>query len=220
MNKGFFIVIDGIDGAGKTVQIDLLKKYLAGKNIPFELISFPQYGKNEYAKQIEQYLEGKMGKLEDVDPYVIAKLYASDRLTARYLMNKWLKGGKLIIANRYVSANKAHLGANLTEEKRGEFMEWINQLEYQINGMPKPDLTILLKVDPKVGQQNALKDHKVDIHEKSLEHEEKAARIYLELSQNEPNWVVVDCMENEQMRSPEEIHKEITQILLLWQNKR
>ena len=213
MNKGLLIVIDGIDGSGKTTQIDLLANYLSDRNIPYEVISFPQYGKNEYSKQIKDYLEGKLGRLEEVDPYFIAKAYASDRLTAKDLINSWLKEGKLIITNRYVSASKAHLGANLPENDRENFMEWIDELEYQTNNMPKPDLNILLNVDPKVGQQNALKDHQVDMHEESIEHEEKAAQIYFELSQVEENWVVVDCMKNGQMKSEEKIQQEIVNLL-------
>lgn len=213
MRNGKLIVIDGIDGAGKTTQIDLLKKYLKGRNIAFEMISFPQYGKNEYAKQIKDYLEGKLGKIEDVEPYFIAKIYAADRLTAKDLINGWLSSGKLVIANRYISASKAHLGANITRDKQEEFLNWLDELEYQINGMPKPDLTILLNVDPKTGQENALRDNQEDIHEKSREHEEKAAKIYLELSQKENNWVVVDCMKDGKMKSKEEIHKKIMEIL-------
>ncbi len=211
--SGKLLVFDGIDGSGKTTQIDLLGKYLTEKDMPYEIISFPQYGKNEYSKQINDYLEGKLGRLKEVDPYVIAKVYASDRLTAKDLINGWLKSGKLVIANRYVSASIAHLGANLKAGKLEEFTRWINQLEYQTNGMPKPNLNILLKVLPEIGQQNALKDHQVDIHEKSLEHEQKAAQIYFELSQAEENWVVVDCMENGKMKDKDEIGQLIVEIL-------
>lgn len=214
IKKGLLLVFEGIDGSGKTTQIELLSKYLSGENIPYEVVNFPQYGKNEYADKVYGYLSGELGK---VDPYSIAKAYASDRKTVREQILDWLENGKLVIANRYISSSKAHLGANLDEEKREEFIRWLDQLEYQENGMPKEDLTILLNVDPKVGQKNALKDHQVDIHEKSIEHEEKAAKIYLELSQNEPNWMVVDCMENGQMKSPKQIHKEIMEIIQITQ---
>lgn len=208
--QGKLICFEGIDGSGKTTQIDLLVKYLFDRNIPFEIISFPQYGKNEYADKIYDYLSGKFG---EVDPYSIAKVYADDRKTLREQILGWLENGKLVVANRYVSSSKAHLGANIPDDKREEFIRWIDKLEYEENGMSKEDLTILLKVDPKVGQQNALKDHQVDIHEKSIEHEQKAAKIYFELSKSEQNWVVVDCIDNGQMRSKQDIHQEIIKIL-------
>lgn len=212
---GKLIVIEGIDGSGKTTQIELLRQYLAsqGPTLQVEVISFPQYGKNEYARQIKDYLEGNLGKLDEVDPYFIAKEYANDRLTAKDIIGGWLNEGKLVIANRYVSANKAHQGANLDVEKREQFIRWIDQLEYEENGMPKPDLTILLNVDPKVGQQNVVGEHKPDIHENDLNHLNKANKIYLELSKSEKNWVVVNCMENEKMKSKEVIHHEIIQTL-------
>lgn len=210
--QGKLICFEGIDGSGKTTQIEFLRQYLAaqGVTLQVEVISFPQYGKNEYAIQIKNYLEGKLG---EVDPYELAKVYANDRKTVREQILEWLENGKLVIANRYVSSSKAHLGASLPDDKRQEFTRWIDKLEYEEKGMPKPDLTILLKVDPRIGQKNALDKTKPDIHEKNLEHEQKAARIYLELSQNEPDWVIVDCMDGGRMKSPQEIHQEITNIL-------
>ena len=139
----------------------------------------------------------------------MAKLYASDRKTVRDLIKKWLTEGKLVIANRYVSSSKAHLGANLAEEKREEFIKWIDQLEYNENGMPKEDLTILLSVDSKIGQKNSQEKNHPDIHEDNLSHLQKANEIFLELSKKEKNWVVVDRMSNFQMKSPEEIQKEV-----------
>lgn len=186
--QGILIVIDGIDGSGKTTQINLLTQNLKEKGIDFEVISFPRYGNNQYTDQIEKYLNGE----QSFDPFSIAKAYASDRLLAKPQIEQWLNQGKMVIANRYTSANKAHLGVDLPEPQ-----------------MPKPDLTILLDVDPKIGQENALNLNKADIHEHDLKHLEEAAKIYLELSKSEPNWVVIDCMKDGEMKTPEAIHKEI-----------
>ncbi len=212
--QGRLIVIDGIDGSGKTTQIELLKQYLASQGLALqvEVINFPRYEDNEYGKLIKRYLEGEFG---DVSPYLISLAFAGDRFLARPLIEEWLREGKIVIANRYVSSSKAHLSTNLPEEKRKEFMEWIDRLEYQINGMPKPDLNILLNVDPKIGQKNALSKNLPDIHEKSIQHEEKAAKIYLDLSRTEGNWVVVNCMIGDKMRPKEDIQKDITVILNL-----
>ncbi|TSC88270.1 MAG: thymidylate kinase [Microgenomates group bacterium Gr01-1014_7] len=211
--KGKLIVIDGTDGAGKTTQINLLSRWLKEKKIAYEVISFPRYGQNQYAKLVKKYLEGEYGSINKVDSYKISKFYAGDRLLAKPLIEKWLSRGKLVLANRYVSSNKAHMGANLPAKEREKFFKWLDKLEYETNGIPKEDLTILLDVDPKVGQKNVLSKQKPDLHEDSLAHLEQANKIYLQLSGAEPNWQVVNCMQNGQMRSKEDIHREIMNIL-------
>lgn len=211
-NNGFLLVFEGIDGSGKTTQIELLKKFLASQGLAWEAISFPQYGKNEYANQIYDYLSGKFGKLEDIDPYTIAKLYASDRKTVKEQILSWLEEGKLLIANRYISSSKAHLGANLEEDKRKEFIEWLDHLEYEENQMSREDLTILLNVDPKIGQKNSQEKNHPDIHEDNITHLETARKIFLELVKDN-NWVVINCMNNGEMKSPEDIHNEVIKLI-------
>lgn len=209
MKKGLLVVIDGIDGSGKTIQIELLKQALASQGVPWEAISFPRYEDNIYGKLIRRYLTGEFGQVNEVNPYLMALAYAGDRLLAKPLLESWLSEGKLVFANRYVSSSYAHLGANLSAGKREKFVKWIDGLEYQTNGIPKEDLTVILTVDPKVGQQNVLEEGRLDIHEASLRHLEAANKIFLELAKKAPNWYVVDCMTGSRMRLPEDIHKQI-----------
>lgn len=213
INQGKLIVIDGIDGSGKTTQISLLIKYLTEKNIPCEIISFPRYEDNLYGKLIKRYLEGEFGGVKQVNPYLMALAYAGDRVLAKPEIESWLNSGKIVIANRYVSSSKAHLGANLPEAQRKQFMNWIDQLEYQTNGIPKEDLNILLNVDPGIGQQNVQSKNNPDIHEDSIRHLEQAAKIYLELSYVEENWKIVDCMKDGKMIAIEDINQEIINLL-------
>lgn len=213
VSQGRLIVIDGTDGAGKTTQIELLKKALDSQGVAWEAVSFPRYGKNKYANLVKKYLEGKFGPINQVDPYEISKLYAGDRLLAKPIIEKWLKQGKIVLANRYVSSNKAHMGANLPERERVKFFKRLDQLEYETNKIPKEDLTILLVVDPKVGQKNVLSKQKPDLHEDNLEHLEQANKIYLQLAKTEPNWYVIHCMRDGTMKSKEDIRREIVKIL-------
>lgn len=208
-----FIVIDGIDGSGKTTQVELLAKYLTDKNIPYEIISFPRYEDNLYGKLIRRYLEGEFGGIKQVNPYLMALAYAGDRALAKPEIESWLNSGKIVIANRYVSSSKAHLGANLPEDQREQFMNWIDQLEYQTNNIPKEDLSILLNMDPGIGQQNVQSKNNPDIHEDSIRHLEQAAKIYLELSQAEANWKIVDCMKDGKMKDKDIINKLIVEII-------
>lgn len=212
MNKGLLIVIEGIDGSGKTTQIELLKQVLATQGVPWEAISFPRYGDNIYADLVTRYLEGEFGSISEVNPYLISLAFAGDRLLAKPQIEGWLNEGKMVLANRYISANKAHMGAHLTEDQREEFISWLDELEYQANRLPKEDLTILLKVDPKIGQKNVA-GRLSDLHEENIKHLEEASKIYLELSKKEANWYVIDCMKNGQMRSKDDVHQEIKQVL-------
>lgn len=212
MGKGKLIVLEGIDGSGKTTQIELLKKYLASQGVPLEAINFPRYEDNIYGKLIKRYLEGELGHLDQVSPYLIALAFAGDRLLAKPKIEKWLIEGKTVLVNRYVSSSKAHLGANLSEDKRKDFSKWLDELEYITNGMPKEDLTILLDIDPKLGQRNVLGRH-TDLHEENLKHLEQASKIYLELAKQKSNWYVTSCATDGKMKSLEDIHQEIKQVL-------
>lgn len=219
--KGYFIVIDGTDGAGKATQIELLKKVFAKKKIDYEVIDFPRYEDNIYGQLVGRYLKGEFGNIYDVNPYLMALAYAGDRALAKPLLDRWLKEGKVVIANRYVSANKAHMSANLKPEQRQEFLEWLNELEYKTNGIPQEDLTILLYVTAEVGQKNIDQKNlrkyiglkKRDIHENNIKHLEEANKIYLELARIDPSWNLVQCMANGHMRPLEDIHEEIMAIL-------
>lgn len=212
MKKGQLIVLEGIDGSGKTTQIDLLAKTLAEKNIPYEVISFPRYGDNIYADLVTRYLEGEFGSINEVNPYLISLAFAGDRLLAKPEIEKALNNGKIVLANRYISANKAHMGAHLTGDQREEFISWLDVLEYQTHQMPKEDVTILLSVDSKIGQKNVA-SRLSDLHEEDLEHLEKANEIYSSLAKKESNWYVVDCMIDGEMKSQEIIHQNIMNIL-------
>lgn len=212
MKQGKLIVIEGIDGSGKTTQIELLKKYLASRARPCEAISFPRYEDNIYGKLIKRYLEGEFGSIDKVNPYLLALAFAGDRLLAKPAVEKWLAEEKTVLVNRYVFSSKAHLGANLAEGKRAEFLRWLDELEYETNGLPKEDVTILLNIDPEKGQENVLGSH-FDLHEESLKHLEAANKIYLELAKQKSNWYVTSCMTDGKMKSPEDIHQEIKQVL-------
>lgn len=217
MKKGLLFVIDGIDGSGKTTQINLLAENLKKQNIPFEVVSFPRYEDNIYGELIKRYLEGEFGSIDDVNPYLMSLAYAGDRVLAKPEIESWLSEGKMVLANRYVSSSKAHLGANLSPEKREEFINWLDELEYQTNGISKEDLTILLTVDPKISQKNVAGKH-TDLHEQSLRHLEDASKIYLGLAKKETNWYVVDCVKDGGMRIREDINQEIMEILnkIIW----
>src|SRR3989344_5328339 len=167
MKKGKLIVIEGADGSGKATQTALLKAYLEQKNYPVETIDFPRYWGSFHGKTIARYLKGEFGGVDSVNPYLISLAYSLDRATAKREMNTWLREGKIVLANRYATSNMAHQAAKLPERKREHFLNWLMELEYKVNKIPKEDLVIYLHVPTATAQvliQN--RGRKGAIHEK------------------------------------------------------
>lgn len=205
--RGKLIVLDGTDGAGKTTQTNLLIETLKSTGYEVEMADFPKYG-DKSAGPLEEYLAGKYGQM---NPKAASIFYAIDRFDASVEMNKWLEEGKIVIANRYVTANAGHQGGKISDKaERLKFFKWLNNLEYDIFGIPKPDLNIILHVPAQVGQNRVkTRGKKTDIHELDIEHLQNAERVYLEISQLFPNTRLVECAEGEEMLSPQDVHNQV-----------
>jgi len=214
--QGAFIVIEGTDGSGKATQTKFLADKLASLKIPFELADFPQYG-NPSSFFAEKYLRGEYGTAEEVGPYRGSIFYAVDRYDKSFDIRKALSEGKTVISNRYVSANMGHQAGKIKNPaEREKFLNWLLELEYDIFGIPKPDLTILLYVPPAVGQKfvdqkgerSYTKGKKRDIHEADLKHLEDAAEAYLSVAKKY-GWTVIDCSGKDGLMSLEEVRVRI-----------
>jgi|SRR3989344_244538 len=209
MKKGKLIVFEGTDGSGKATQINLLAESFKKLKIPNEVISFPRYGQNPYANLIRDYLDGKFDS--KIDPYIFSLAFAIDRLLAKSKIEKWLRGGEIVLVDRYVASNKAHMGAQLLKEKRKEFIKWLDNLEYKTNKMPKEDLVIFLYVPPEISIGNIKKEER-DLYEKDQKHQRDSSKIYLYLAKS-PKWVTINCVSGGKMRGKENIQKEILTIV-------
>lgn len=221
--KGKLIVIEGGDGAGKATQLGLLKDYLEKKKLSFATLSFPQYKNTFFGKTIASFLRGDIGELKDMHPYLLSMVYAMDRAEARDKMYKWLNSGKIVALDRYVSSNMAHQTGRLPKKERAKFLRWIDELEYEVNNVPREDIVFYLYVPYKVSQK-LLADKKRgkhtagqerDIVEKDLEYLKNAEEVYMLLYKQFPHWVKINCVnEKGEMRSREEIHSEIVTTLV------
>ncbi len=211
--SGKFIVIDGTDGSGKTTQLSLLKDKLEFEGYAVEVADFPQYN-TKSAGLVEEYLSGKYGQANDVDPYKASIFYAVDRFDASSKIKRWLQEGKVVLANRYTSASLGHQGCKIDNPlERKVFFNWLYDLEYKIFEIPKPDLTIILQVEPEISftlaRDRAREDWKgktTDIHENNFEHLKKAEQTYLEIANNLPGFRLIKCTHNNQILSRESIH--------------
>ncbi len=217
--KGFFIVIDGLDGSGKRTQTMLLRERLLKEGFDVEMADFPQYGQWS-AIFVEKYLRGEFGASQDVTAQQASLFYALDRFAAGATIKQWLAAGKIVISNRYVSSSKGHQLGKITEEKEmKDFLSWLNHLEYTILNIPIPDLTIFLHMKPEFGQylvdkkmpREYLQGRKRDIHEDDLQHLQNAERAFLFCLDNDSleNWVHIPCDDGKSPKTKEEVQKMI-----------
>lgn len=216
-------MIEGLDGSGKTTQLKLLKDFLAAKKIKTATVDFPQYGKTFFGRLVAAYLKGNFGGVDEVCPYLASLLYAGDRWQAKEKMMKVLRSGKLLLADRYTSANMGFMGAKIGNlAMRERFWGWLKKLEWEVYGIPKPDLIIYLAVSAEVGQKLVdLKGKRKylgnqalrDIHEQSGEYLQRVAKVFEELCEKKQDWVKIECMRGEKIKPIEEIHQEIVGVL-------
>ncbi len=214
-HQSIFIVIDGTDGSGKTVQANRLIERLRETGREVQLFDFPRYGKPS-AYFVERYLHGDYGTAKKVSAYTASLFYALDRFDASMTIREKLEQGVILVSNRYVSANKGHqMGKIQDPDEQIKFLNWLNDLEYKILDIPKPDLTLLLHVTAEIGFEltRARDGHtgKKDIHQSSLEHLQNAERAYLRLPQIDKveNWQIVECVKDGKLLSIETIHEKI-----------
>jgi dTMP kinase len=204
-----FIVIEGVDGAGKTTQAALLTLWLKEQGHDVEQISFPRYG-HPAAYFVQEYLDGKYGSLAEVGPYRAAMFFALDRYDAAFGIREALRMGKIVIADRYVASNMASQGAKIKNLKaRHEFFKWIEQLEYNELAVPRPDLNLVLNLSGAQAELN-IGARRRDLHERDPEHTRLTARTYDELCKLMPNhFVEVPVMKAGALRDVEAIQAEL-----------
>jgi len=218
---GKLIVIDGTDGSGKTTQFTMLLGRLHEENIDTQTKDFPQYGKKS-AGPVEEYLNGEYGDSQSVGPYRGSILFAVDRYDASFEMKKWLEDDKVVLCNRYVTANMMHQGGKIKEkEERMKYFEWLKNLEYNVFEIPEPDINLFLHVPPaiatklveKKGHRDYIGGEGKDLHEADMEHQRDTERTLLELADSMPNTFLIECAPDGTMLSPKEIHEKIWEVV-------
>ncbi|MBI4049783.1 MAG: thymidylate kinase [Candidatus Doudnabacteria bacterium] len=216
MSKGKLIVIDGTDGSGKATQTKLLIKRLRKTGKKVRMVDFPQYGKKS-AGLVEDYLNGLYGSSEELGSYIPSIFYAADRFAASRRIADYLKKGYTVICNRYTTSNMAHQGGKIKDLKqRQKYFKWLDELEFKLFKIPKPDLSLILHVPAKIAQKLVDKKarrfyiggRKRDMHEKDIGHIIAAERTYLEIAKKF-GYPVIECVKNGKLLKPKEIHETI-----------
>lgn len=215
---GKFIVIEGTDGSGKGEQTIRLVKRIkdSGKEIsPFD---FPRYSEPS-AWFVSQFLNGNFGTIDEVGPKTASLFYALDRYAAAPSIRAALNAGNVVISNRYVASSLGHQGSKYDDaNERKKYFEWNSDLEYNINGIPKPDLNIILHVPAEIAQElvdkklerQYLGGKKRDLHEADINHLKRTEETYQQLAALYPaDFTVVECVENGTLLSIDEVHEKV-----------
>lgn len=217
---GTFIVIDGTDGSGKGTQFELLKTRLEQDGHTVSVADFPRYD-DPSSYFVSKYLRGEYGTSDEVGPYIASHFYALDRYDASFDIRKQLEAGHVVISNRYVSANMGHQACKIDDiEKRDAFLEWLNHLEYEIFGIPRPDMTLFLYVPPAIGQKLVeqkearayINGKKADIHEADLDHLKKASEAFKYVA-DKFDWATIDCSEGDGIMTREAVHEKVYEVV-------
>ena len=216
--KGKLIVFEGTDGSGKATQTALLCEYLRENGVPYRKIDFPRYGKPS-AALIEDYLDGNLGKRPgDVNAYAASLFYACDRYASyKQDWGEFYRQGGLVIADRYTTSNAVHQASKLPDGEREEFLHWLFHLEYQLLGLPEPNLVIYLDMPTEITERMMRQRERdtgtdADIHELDEDYL-KRCRSGASQVVKACGWQVLNCAAGEKPRSIEEIHQEVVKLV-------
>ena len=210
------IVVEGLDGAGKSTQVARLKAWLQERG-GLEYIHFPRYDAPVYGDLIGRFLQGRFGAIDAVHPQQVALLFAEDRHGAVPTMRAALEGGKTVLLDRYVYSNIAYQCAKLSDSReREELREWILNTEYGSFALPRPDVNLFLDVPisfvaSRLTANRADGDRSYlagaqDIHEADIRFQQEVRQVYLRQAALDPHFLRVDCAdENGAMLPPDAI---------------
>lgn len=201
------VVLEGLDGAGKSTQVKKLRTYLEGLFGSLGYIHFPRYDAPVYGDLISRFLRGDFGSNEQVHPQLVALLFAEDRHGAAPGMKETLNAGGHVLLDRYVYSNIAYQCAKLSDSNEAESLrDWIFNTEYGDFALPKPDLNIFLDVpigfvESKLKSQRGGADRDYleggqDIHEADIEFQKRVRDIYRRQCELDPKFIRIDCSDD------------------------
>jgi dTMP kinase len=211
---GKLIVLEGIDGSGKSTQFDLLCKRLSSESTPFTHVTFPRYDMPS-AAMIKLYLEGKFGNSPDsVNAYAASSFFAADRYASyKEDWGDYYQNGGLVLMDRYTTSNAIHQGAKLTGAERERFFKWLYEYEFELLGLPAPDLVLYMDISSeqasvRISKRQAETGAEKDIHEEDTSFLEMCAECGKHAAEYF-KWKVIRCFPDSAERAIQDIHEEV-----------
>ena len=212
--QGKLIVLEGIDGSGKSTQFKLLCSALEKENIPFKRVVFPRYSESSSAL-LQSYLHGEFGdKPEDVSAYAASTFFFVDRFASyKTDWGEYYRNGGLILCDRYTTSNAIHQGAKLPASELNGFLDWLYDFEFRLMELPRPDAVLYMDVNletclTQMRAREKATGTTADIHETDNEYLQHCLNTG-SAAADRLGWTKVKCLENNVMRSMEDIHRDI-----------
>ncbi|MEG2831695.1 MAG: deoxynucleoside kinase, partial [Bacilli bacterium] len=216
-DTGKIIVLEGLDGSGKTTQVNIIKKYLESIGKKVRQVKLPNY-ENPSSTLVKLYLLGELGSLEEVNAYAVSSFYAVDRYVS--YNNDWKTNylkGDIIVSDRYTTSNIIYQMSKFPKEEWENYLTWLYDFEYQKLGLPQPTMVIYLDMHPNTSESLLEKRHTIenspqDIHEENIKFLTQARKVALYTAQKQ-NWKVISCCDGQKPYPIETITKKIIEII-------
>ena len=207
------IVLEGLDGAGKSTQLKMVTSYFTSLDRKVDYLHFPRYTAPIYGELIAKFLRGDFGAIDQVHPQLVALLFAEDRRDAASLIRSWVNQGHVVILDRYVYSNIAFQCAKLADpQESAALRDWILDLEFGRYGIPRPTLNLFLDVpvefvDTKLRQSRRGGDRrylegKADIHEADIEFQMRVRDLYRRQCDLDASFLRIDCADDQGQMLP------------------
>ncbi|MEX1026500.1 MAG: thymidylate kinase [Candidatus Paceibacterota bacterium] len=221
---GKLIALEGVDASGKSTQIDQLMEWLRLSGVPLTLFSFPRTDGPGFGEVIAKFLRGELGAVDAVNPFLIAAVFAADRLSAKPEISAALENSETVIVDRYVHSNIAFQCAKTSDPvEKQKLKQWVIETEFTVNDLPRPDIVVYLRVPEdfvrdvvskrSCAQREYLKGSQ-DIHEHAFDLQRQVAVEYERMLESDPVMRVVDCVdETGKMKPPNEISTQLISTL-------
>lgn len=214
---GKLIVIEGTDSSGKETQTKRLFEKLEEKGLKVKKISFPNYD-SPACEPVKMYLSGAFGEdAMKVNPYPVSTMYAIDRYASfKTDWEKFYNEDGIIVTDRYVTSNMVHQASKIKDlDEKKQYLNWLEDLEYEKMGIPRPDLVIFLNMPIEMAvklmaeRKNKITgEEKKDIHERDKEYLKESHANACKIA-NTYNWKEIKCSDGERIKTIEEIGEEV-----------
>ncbi|MEG0876652.1 MAG: deoxynucleoside kinase [Oscillospiraceae bacterium] len=214
MMQGKLIVLEGIDGSGKSTQYKLLTDRLEKEGLPFRRVVFPRY-KESSSALLRSYLSGEFGsEPSDVNAFAASTFFFVDRFASyKTDWGEFYRNGGTVICDRYTTSNAIHQGAKLPEGEQPQFLDWLYDFEFRLMELPRPDVVLYMDIDlatclRQMREREARTDTAADIHETHGDYLAACLKTGA-VAAERLGWQKIRCLENGSMRSVSAIHEDI-----------